>query len=116
MRVVHRHHVLVTQARGRNTLLLEPPNGLPVVLQLARQHLQRDDAVQRGLVGTVYNPHPTVAELLQDLVWTYRGDIHAGLSGWSVIAISLTFDCRCFIPLSSGLCRGQVAGGEEVRC
>ena len=66
--VVDRHDVRVVELRGALGLAQEVLQRLRILLQRVGQHLERDDAVEHGVLGLVDDAHAAAAELAEDLV------------------------------------------------
>ena len=75
--VVFAHFVNVAKKRVidrscRQRLTTKTLTGDPVLTHRGRQELERDPAVQFGVVRQVDDPHPTLSELLEDVVVRHR--------------------------------------------
>ena len=58
----------MVQRRGGLRLALKSFEGLRVLRDFLGQELQRDEAVQVGVLGLVHHAHSTAAQLLDDAV------------------------------------------------
>ena len=65
---VYRDNVGMIERGGRLGFALEPVLGLFVGRGFLGQELEGDLAIQLGIVGEKYLPHPAFAELFQNLV------------------------------------------------
>ena len=65
---VHGHDVGVVQRGERLRFSREPRSTFGVLGQFRRQDLERNLAVERGVLGQIDIAHPTRADLAQDLV------------------------------------------------
>jgi len=59
---MHRDDVRVAEACQRTRLAVEALGGVRAGRALRREHLERDEPVQRWLAGLVNRAHPTRAE------------------------------------------------------
>ena len=74
---MNRDDVRVIERRGRPCLAIEPFAAVRIACQLASQDLERDSALQPGIVGEVDLSHPAFANELNDPVVPEGGPNHA---------------------------------------
>ena len=79
--VMDRDDVLVRELAGGAGLAEEPFAALGVLFDGRRDHLDRDDPLQEGILGPIHHSHATLAELFEEVI---AADCRHGTEGQAV--------------------------------